>query len=68
MSALGLSHERIFLDYGGQIIERRDAPDTNLGYPVQLREQSRPKLSAGPEVVSASEHGGAAYLTRTALP
>jgi len=62
-----VARERIFLDYGGQIIERHETPQMQISWDILFR-SFRERLPdrnylQGREVVSASEHGGAAYLT-----
>jgi len=62
-----VARERIFLDQGGQIIERHETPQMQISWDILFR-SFRERLPdrnylQGREVVSASEHGGAAYLT-----
>jgi 2-polyprenyl-6-methoxyphenol hydroxylase-like FAD-dependent oxidoreductase len=61
------ARERIFLDQDGQIIERHETPQMQISWDILFR-SFRERLPdrnylQGQEVVSASEHGGAAYLT-----
>lgn len=62
-----VARERIFLDQGGQIVERHETPQMQISWDILFR-SFRERLPdrnylQGREVVSASEHGGAAYLT-----
>src|ERR1700738_5265472 len=62
-----VARERIFLDQGGQIVERNETPQMQISWDILFR-SFRERLPErnymqGREVVSASEHGGAAYLT-----